>query len=339
MSEFYVKVVKLPKFGKHPNADTLSITQIDGCPVIFRTTDFHAVGDWAVYTPIEAMVPVEHPAFAFLNGDNVVVPGTKKRVKAKKIRGIFSMGILQPISLFPEIVDPQEGFDVKDLLGIQKWEEPECFTMQDDGAKDPGILPVFDIESYRKYKPLLTTGEEIYVSEKLHGTQSRYVWHTLIDEFYVGSHRTFKKEKDTNLYWIIAKRYDLAEKLKKHPHLGLYGEIYGAKVQDLDYGKKELTFAAFDLFDRTKGKFLDYAEFKNVCVELDIPTVPVLYVGPYNPEIIEPLAEGKSTIASNIREGVVIKPVNERWDHRLGRVVMKLVGQGYLLRKDGTEKH
>jgi hypothetical protein len=48
MSEFRVQVVQLGPIEKHPNADTLSCTEVDGYPVIFRTGDY-AEGDLAVY--------------------------------------------------------------------------------------------------------------------------------------------------------------------------------------------------------------------------------------------------------------------------------------------------
>ena len=50
MSEFKVEVVKIRKIEKHPNADTLSITNIHGgYPVVFRTEDFNE-GDLDAWT-------------------------------------------------------------------------------------------------------------------------------------------------------------------------------------------------------------------------------------------------------------------------------------------------
>ncbi len=41
MSEFYVRVFRIGKVGKHPRADTLSITQgPGGYPVCFKTGEF-----------------------------------------------------------------------------------------------------------------------------------------------------------------------------------------------------------------------------------------------------------------------------------------------------------
>jgi len=51
------------------------------------------------------------------------------------------------------------------------------------------------------------------------------------------------------------------------------------------------------------------------------------------------LSGGKSELAEHMREGCVIHPVRERFDERLGRVIVKMVGEDYLLRKGGTEFH
>lgn len=60
--------------------------------------------------------------------------------------------------------------------------------------------------------------------------------------------------------------------------------------------------------------------------------VPILYEGPYDVEKIRALVDGKSTLGSGIREGIVIKPVKERHVRGLGRAVLKLVSNQYLER-------
>jgi hypothetical protein len=64
--------------------------------------------------------------------------------------------------------------------------------------------------------------------------------------------------------------------------------------------------------------------------------VPVLYRGPWSAALASH-AEGKSIVAtaSHIREGFVVRPTMERWDERVQRVILKLIGEEYLLRKDG----
>lgn len=81
MSEFHINVVEIGTIEKHPNADTLSITSVDGYPCIIRTGEF-TEGDRAVYIPVDSILPKDEPRWEFLAGH--------LRVKAKKLRGIFT---------------------------------------------------------------------------------------------------------------------------------------------------------------------------------------------------------------------------------------------------------
>jgi RNA ligase (TIGR02306 family) len=346
MSTFAVPVVRIEKLEKHPNADALSITEVEGCPVVCRTGDYQ-VGDLAIYVPIEAVVPLDRPGFDFLRTKE---NQTTVRIKAKKLRGIFSMGLLVPIDILKDnskFAELSVGDDVSELLGIKKYVEPiEHIKLGGNRMRRPPdstICPVYDIESHRKYKGVFQAGEQVVVTEKIHGCNGRFTFHQRDEDveprLCVSSRQFFLVESDDNVWWLAARKYDLTTKLAKIPNLVLYGEVYGV-VQDLKYGATKddpIHFRAFDLYDKERRRFLDYADFKRITEELGIPTVPVLYEGPYDPSVIEPLALGNSTIAHHIKEGVVIKPVVERWDDKLGRVITKLVGEQYLLRKDGTE--
>ena len=335
MSTFACPVVKLGKIGKHPNADTLSITTIEGCPTIFGTEMFKS-GDLAIYVPVDAVVPETVPGTEFL--------GKHRRIKAKKLRGIFSMGLLLPLDkTIPGTADGfWPGSDVASVLGITKYEEPEPLFMQTEQApapKTPSSPPVYDVESFRKYHHLFNPGEEVYVSEKIHGTNARFVYWD--DKLHCGSHKQWKALDERNLWWRVAKAYNLEEKLKRDPGMILYGEIYG-QVQDLKYGAKlnELFFRAFDVYHTGVGQWFSYLPFLHWCDTMEIPRVPTLYRGPYTGfEALAPLAEGKSTLADHMREGFVIKPTDERWNNETGRTIAKLVSEAYLLRRDGTEHH
>jgi RNA ligase (TIGR02306 family) len=334
MSQFSVPVIQLGKVGKHPNADTLSITTVMGCPVIFRTGDF-VEGSLAIYVPVDAVVPKIVPGTEFL--------GDKRRIKAMKIRGIFSMGLLLPASLVtpdPYGNYPAIGDDMSDYLCITKYEEPEDLRTGTATAKAPKLpfpAPVYDIESWRKYGPFTdAAADEVVITEKLHGTNSRFVFAE--GELHVGSHTQWKKNEPGCVWWRMARQYNLAEKLAKWPDFIFYGETYGA-VQDLRYGheKGQASLRFFDIYDANTGKWVDDAPFERILGELDLTRVPVLYHGPLAgaPDLDE-LAKGKSTIADNIREGIVIKPTEELWCDTYGRVILKLVGEDYLLRRGST---
>lgn len=90
----------------------------------------------------------------------------------------------------------------------------------------------------------------------------------------------------------------------------------------------------FDALDVGTRKFLDYDDFIKLAKQIDMPVVPVIYDGPWSDELIN-LSNGPSLVSgsSNIREGFVIRPRKERWDAQIGRVILKYVGEDYLVKK------
>lgn len=334
MSYFKVEVIKLPKFGRHPNADTLCITNIFAFPVIFKD-NWAKVGDLVAYIPVDAVIPLDRPEFASFA--NPAKPEKKfERIRAKKLRGIFSMGFL-----IPAPPGSKEGDDVKDLLGVKKWEEPEELSMGGQSEKDPGFAPHFSLENFRRYHEAFVIGEDVVVTEKLHGCCSMFIYRD--NRLWCRSHRHYKRDDGPDgrdIWWKVARRLGLEEKLKKIPNLAVFGEVYG-NVQDLKYGagKNDLFFKAFDVFDTAGGRYLSYDDAKKAVESVELEWVPELYRGPYNKEVIMPLADGKSTLADHIREGVVIKATTERFHPEICRVNLKLVSEAYLLRKSGSEHH
>ncbi len=85
---------------------------------------------------------------------------------------------------------------------------------------------------------------------------------------------------------------------------------------------------------------MDYDDFSAFCEKNKLETVPLIYRGPWSKAVLD-LKNGKTTLsgADNIREGIVIRPVKERYDHKVGRVILKAISEEYLLRKNGTENH
>jgi RNA ligase (TIGR02306 family) len=106
--------------------------------------------------------------------------------------------------------------------------------------------------------------------------------------------------------------------------------VYG--VQKLKYGvpKGEARLAVFDLF--RSSTWIPHAEARQLGAGL--AWVPCLYVGPYDETAIRQMADGPSLIrsADHIREGIVVKPLEERTDPQIGRVRLKIVSNQYLER-------
>jgi RNA ligase (TIGR02306 family) len=316
-SERVVSVVRIGPIERHPNADRLSITRVHGgYPVILRTGEF-SEGDLAVYVPVDSMVPEGDPRWAFLKGD--------RRIRAKKMRGVFSMGLLTAIE--PGF---QLGQDVGAQLGITHYEPTLDNPAEDE--PDPGLFPTYtDIEPLRRWADILHPDEDVVMTEKVHGTNGRFVFSD--GRLWCGSRTRWKRRSPSSPWWSAAEHAGMEHKLARRPSVVVYGEVYG-RVQELRYGQPDhVRFAAFDAFDLQTGRFLDYPDFVALMDELELPMVPVLYEGPWK-EAPEGLAEGPTVIGGgvHVREGFVVRPQHERFDDRVGRVILKLHGEGYLTR-------
>jgi RNA ligase (TIGR02306 family) len=312
------------KLEPHSNADSLSLVMVGDFQCVVRTDDWKD-GDLAVYIPPDSIVP-DTEEFKFL--------GEHRRIKARRLRGEWSVGLLIPAPSGAKI-----GDDYMEQLGVVHYEPPICGDCNTGGenVRPPKLketstaglhTPIYDVLNFRKYSRLFEEGEEVIVTEKLHGANARFV--CVDDEIYCGSRRLWKKEDPNNLWWKALKNCPVLESWLRHnQNLPVYAEVYG-QVQNLKYGamKGEVRIAAFDIL---KGyNWLDFDDAHAVGAPL--PWVPLVYRGPFNKDMILELAEGDSSIpeAKHYREGVVVKPVHERVDRRIGRVQLKVVGNRYL---------
>ena len=261
-----------------------------------------------------------------------------------------------------------EGEPMDEFLGIEKYEPAIPATMAGDvfnGGTE--IVIPYDVEPIEKYMNSLIDGETVEFTEKIHGTQTRFTFTKGITH-----HETFGKNKDVyisskgmgnkglflkdnptndNSYYVRAFReLNIEDKVKNtdlykdNDMLTLYGETYG--MQDLKYGldNGKIGFRLFDVYVGKPhfGRYLDFNECKAFAEELGIERVPSLYVGPYSMDKVKEYTDGKTTCGTNlnqIREGIVIRPLNERYEDELGRVMVKSVSQAYKLRKGETTEY
>lgn len=310
MSTHKVEVVPVT-LRPHPNADSLSIVQVWGYTVCVRTADWLGV-DRGAYIPPDSIVDSTRPEFAFLAGH--------ERVRVKKLRGVVSMGLLVRAPDGAEL-----GQDVMETLGVKHYEPPPRTGTGGEAAPAPSIYaPCYDVESARRYWHLFADGEPVIVTEKIHGANGRWLFDG--DRLHAGSRTEWKREGGS-IWWEALERCPwLGNWLRGHPNLVVYGEVFG-RVQDLRYGRA-LDVAVFDIMDGST--WLDAGEARTVGYGLQ--WVPVLAETEWRWPDIAQHAEGQSTLADHVREGCVVKPLVERTHEEIGRVQLKIVGNGYLER-------
>jgi RNA ligase (TIGR02306 family) len=364
MSEFAVHMVKLDHVYNHPNADLLDIAEIGGYKAIVLRDSFKT-DDYAIYIPEDALVPPELLAAQGLEG--ALSGPQRNRVKPKRLRGIFSEGLVFPFTIL-------QNLDVSATLGIVKYEPtvPSHLAGQVYTPKNcslNGNLPIhYDIENIKKYPGVLEETEEVVLTEKIHGTFMQVGYDSTLEpdpELFGDDNRGFVVSKGLghkgfvfknapenagNLYVQTALKYDLFTVAKnmsiaeQWPKVVICGEVFGNGVQDLTYGAEpgEVNFRVFDIYAQGVDErgFVDWRDFFDLCEEHELPRVPLLFKGPW--QDIQPyLADytaGNSVLASTqIREGCVIKPTVERRIPRRGRVIFKSISEAYALRKNGTD--
>lgn len=166
------------------------------------------------------------------------------------------------------------------------------------------------------------------------------------------SHETGEYWNDT--YWRAAKKYNLqsivgrisdriahATPDHKKPEVVLYAEIVGPGIQTgYDYGIEQSTIEirVFDIM--VNKKFLKWDVVSYWCNYFHLPMVEEVYRGPWSMAVT---GHAKAVDEYNgkkyTREGVVIRPVQERWDPSCRRVIFKYLNEAYLLNKKNSEFH
>lgn len=336
MSTHRVEVVPV-KLEPHPDADALSIVRVGLYIVCVRTDDW--IGqDRGIYIEPDFVVP-DTEQFAFLEG--------RRRIKARKLRGVMSQGLLIPAPEGAEI-----GQDFREELGIERY-VPQMKAeikqgQQQHGPPEPG--PKYDLESWykmgRKIFSPFPFGDIFVLTEKIHGTNARFTFQD--GTMWAASKSFYRKQEEGTLYWDILKTNPWVEEYcRANPGFIIYGEIYGW-VQSLRYGMDhETKFRAFDVFDPAYG-FLSWWELWKSTAKghrvslLDNPfLVPIIAdksitsfeeLSNFVDEHVD--GDTKLTKEKQIREGIVIRPLMGAQSTRIGRgMIAKAVSPTYLSKK------
>ncbi len=365
MAEFSVPIVEVVGVEPHPNADRLMLVKVLGYTCISNKDENgnarYKVGDRVAYIPANAVLPEQ--VLRKLNlwdeekgcGVSLLSGPDNNRVKATKLRGVFSEGLIYPVEV------GEVGDNIAEKLGITKWEPPIPAHMVGE-VFNLGYSPVtFDLEPIEKHPNAFAEGDEVVITEKLHGTMCGFgiifglnhpeafmcPWGSrdlVIWSKGLGAKGLMFKDVPTNeknLYVKVVTNLLRDNKgfwkwmISDYEHGDIepcffLGEIVGKKIQDLEYGLTNPNFKLFDIVYNKLFQNFGLVKFDANIYNLDV--VPILYEGPFKGELIPALRDGMSTLCpEHIREGVVIRT------RGANRVAYKAVSPAYKLRKNGTE--
>jgi len=368
MSTFRVAVLPLDAVEHHPKADRLSLCRVRGfTAVVAKNPDGShrfAPGDKVLYVPEGAVLPI---SLLRANGywneelDTGKLAGPQgNRVSAIELRGVLSQGLVWE-SPTP---DAKVGECFAERLGITKYvpEIPPSLLGQVAVCMEAKML--YDIESFLSYPTFFVEGEEVVLTEKVHGVcaQVSRIPGLADPQMFAGGEVviTSKGLGDQGLVFRNAPEnadspyvrtvlgIDLPERLLRWAERNAPGEkvtvvseIFGRGIQDLHYGASEPTIRGFDV--RVGRTWLDEDDKAAALADLGLPRVPVLYRGGFGRKLADELRSGTTTLeGGNIREGIVITAVGSQAKRVTDmetfiRPVLKYHSPAYLTRKGGTE--
>ena len=327
-------------------ADKICHYRVDGWWIV-DSVGRYQVGDLAVYIEIDAWCPHELAPFLSKGKDPREYHGVKgERLKTIKLRGAVSQGLLLPIQTgiggYPfiknsigEHIVVQEGLDVTELLGIQKWEPPIPAQLR---GKIAGIFPNWLRKTdedriqncFKDVSPRLN--ESWFIEEKVDGSSMTVGYRKcdfildkegqpIPEEFVVCSRNlSLKLEDEDNTFVRIAKESSIQDAMKSYGrNLGISGELIGEGVQGNKYDIKGHRWLVFNIFDVDAGKYVSAEERQLIIRDLvalgaTIEQVPVITAvgttlldGLSVDDFLE-MAEGKSVLNPKTeREGLVFK--------------------------------
>lgn len=326
------------------NADAIELVHIQGWQCVTKKGEF-APGDLGVFLEIDA-IPPDEDRFRFLwtpktaTDSAPVTRPDKFRIRTMRLRGALSQGLFLPVPVFPELGGGvSAGEDVTEALGVAKYEPPPPTGMGDWRASFPALLPKTDEMRVQSVPEVLEEmrGLPYVATLKYDGTSATF----LVDpfrnaEFHVCS-RNQSIRDGGNLYWDMARKYDIETILRANPRYAVQAEIVGPGIQKNPLGLKEVSLFVFNIYDMERARYLNHGDAQAFLAEVRLPAVETVERGDrfdHTLTSLLSLAEGRYAGTGNEREGIVVRPLTETHSAVLGgRLSFKVISNAFLLKE------
>lgn len=337
---FKTKIEILP----HYNADSLEVGRVDTYQIVTQKGRLKD-GEDVIFIPEKSILPenLKKPWENYLKGPN------KDRVGSVRLRNEASMGIVMTIEEAKNIIgntDFEYDVDISDKLGIKKYEPPipQQLSGQVKSIDGYDYFSHHDVNQLGSFINNFVIGEEIIVSEKLHGSQCSIIYNrkTGLSVTSKGlAKQGLKIERsESNSYWQAIKNVGLEEYLdetyfhNENYQIQIFAELIPCQ-KGYSYGQDKPTLKIFRIkyyLDdvNTTIDNIDPSQEDNFIKNL---WVPIIYKGPLNDWTeIRKLAEGKEQVSGkelHIREGVVVSPVKMRKARNNDTLICKIINSKY----------
>jgi hypothetical protein len=374
-----VDVVRIKEILPCPNSDSLGVVYIGGYQCVIKKDAYKVGDLSIHIQPDTICPAIEQFKFLWADREfsDGTIPERLRRVTVRRFRGNWSEGLLMPVSDFRTLYNQagvfchDEGDDVAELLGFTHYEEPEPVQSINHGSQYKGFpkslrgwfwyilaklhiykqvtydhckspkqfAPIYDVEGFKRYPSTFLEGEEVFVTEKIHGSNARYQFGSADQKMHVGSHNFWKSEKSTCIWRrALAQHAWLSEYCTQNPDHTVYAEVVPTQ-KGYTYGCTEDQTKVF-VFDvlRPDGTWVDKRDLYGLDpYGLGQNLVPLLngHSKNFNLDEVKALVEGPSTVqgAKHLREGVVISSATERIVRGLGRAQLKIKSMAFLAKE------
>ena len=351
-------VQKITSLDPIEGADKIECAGVLGWHVVVPKGRYN-VGDLVVYLEVDSVIPVDVLiAEGLWDNDKRKgkLAGAKgDRLKTVRLRKQVSQGLIMNLEVLKICWDyadisqhVEEGQDVSEALGVTKYEPPVAANMVGIVKGNfPSFLKKTDTNRIQGNPAVFDelADIEVYITLKMDGT-SFTAFHridtvdSIGNEFGVCSRNLQLKEQvpGQNVYWDMVAKYNLKELLPNWRafSLGIQAEAFGPCIQKNRMGADEVQLGLFDIFNIDECRYLDYDEMIRVACTLMLPTVPLVYRGPFTWKTVNELvafADEQKYANGAQAEGIVIRPVIEQRSEALdGRLAVKVISPKYLLK-------
>lgn len=342
-------------------ADKIVVATIDGWKVVTAKDNGFKAGDLVIYFEIDSLLPErEEFEFlrdrCYVKEGNSI-NGAGFRLKTIKLRKQVSQGLIMPTIPVPTTYEgPQEycfikhpnepewvsifseNDDVTEFLGVKKYEKPVAANLRGVARGNfPSFIPKTDAERIQNcfrtferewkdhvfeatvkldgtsFTAYLKKGESI---GEINGNEAKFV-----DRFGVCSRNLDLVETEDNLYWQVARKYDLENKLRSLPFsAAIQGEIIGPGIQGNKDKVAENMLFVFNIWNIDERRYLNVHERNEILQNIGLEGVPEISgFGGYRPrgetfkrvQDFLDFANGPSYNAGVKREGVVFKSITD----------------------------
>jgi RNA ligase (TIGR02306 family) len=319
----------------HPNGDNLQIAKLGPNQAVVRKGMFKS-GDTCVFIPAKSILP---PAPLLDSVKNYMKGVELNRVGTVYLRGQISSGLIANPALLPDVADAPIGVDISARLGITKFVPiiPECLLGK--AAPMPDVpYKEHDVMEFGIYAADFQPGEEVVVTEKIHGSQGN--WFAYQEEGQWKQAVSSKGNLDEsrcilpdagNALWRAAENTSIFQVLKDaYPNarcIQATGEEFPCQKGGWTYGATAPTLRIFKLVVDEKVLTLD-----EVSPTIKSLWVPILFRGPYDAKVVNEFRHGREQVSGkelHIREGGVLSPLTERRAKDGIRLLVKLINPEY----------